>query len=107
MRPVADAIARQAAGRRFNLRFIAPDDTPDAYEALLLAHGAHVSPHRAPLRFLVVQPPDWRPARWPRWAQQMAACAGVPPRRFAAALVWQLHGAPACPPYPAHTVRIH
>lgn len=97
MRRVSAWIVRQAGTRNFNLLFIAPDDQPQAYETLLLAAGGHLSGHPARLRFLVVQPPDWRPDRWPAWARTLAFCSATPaPQRFAAALVWKLADPTAC-----------
>lgn len=87
MRELTTAIVQTAQGRRFNLLFAAPDDQPYAYQALLLGAGARLSFHSAPLRFLIVQPPDWRQAHWPSWVRVLAACAPSP-HRFAAALVW-------------------
>jgi hypothetical protein len=97
MRQVSSLIVRQAAGRNFNLRFTAPDDGAEAYEALLLGAGGHLSGHPAALQFLVVQPPDWDARNWPPWARGLATCAGPSPIRFTAALVWTLHDAARCP----------
>ena len=97
MRQVSAFIRQQAGGRHFNLLFAAPDDQPFAYQALLLAEGAHLGYHPATLRFLIVQPADWRPAHWPGWARSLAVCAPIPPRRFDAGLVWVLHGGDGCP----------
>jgi 4-amino-4-deoxy-L-arabinose transferase-like glycosyltransferase len=96
MRQVAGAIVSTAANQPFNLLFIAPDDQPFAYRALLLAMGGRLSLHPARLRFLVVQPPDWRRVYWPAWARHLAPCAGSPPMHFTAALVWILHGQSSC-----------
>jgi hypothetical protein len=90
MRQVSDFILAQGAGRRFNLVFVAPDDQPEAYQTLLLAAGARLSFHPMRLRFLVVQPADWRPAHWPKGTRRLVACAGEPATRFTAALVWKL-----------------
>jgi len=92
MRQTAGAIVADAADRPFNLLFIAPDDQPFAYRALLLAMGGRLSLHPAGLRFLVVQPPNWRSAHWPPWARALTTCVGAPPTHFAAALVWTLPG---------------
>jgi hypothetical protein len=97
MRQVGAYIIRQAADQRFNVLFTAPDDTVDAYAALLLGAGGHLSGHPAPLRFVVVQPPTWPAARWPGWVRRLTACAGVAPAGFAAALVWTVRGPAACP----------
>ncbi len=107
MRQVSAFIVLQAGGQRFNLLFTAPDDTVDAYSALLLAAGGHLSGHPAPLRFVVVQPPRWPAAQWPSWVRRLVACAGQAPERFTAALVWTARGATACPashPAPAGNV---
>jgi hypothetical protein len=106
MRQVSAFIIAQAAGRPFNLVFVAPDDQPEAYQTLLLAGGARLSFHHLRLRFLVVQPADWRPAHWPGGTRRLVACAGLPATRFDAALVWKLDtvgrcdGAPAGPAGP-------
>ncbi|MGH2411917.1 MAG: hypothetical protein ACRDGS_16370, partial [Chloroflexota bacterium] len=107
MRPVAGAIVAAAVDQPFNLLFIAPDDQPFAYRALLLAMGGRLSLHPASVRFLVVQPPDWRLTYWPAWARDLAHCAGSPPTHFTAALVWTLPEHPACAASPSvipHTV---
>lgn len=96
MRRVSGAIVSAAADHPFNLLFIAPDDQPFAYRALLLAMGGRLSLHPTWLRFLVVQPPDWPPASWPAWARELAHCTAAPPQRFTAALVWTLHGHSSC-----------
>lgn len=100
MRQVGQFILGEAGDRHFNLLFIAPDDQPFAYQALLLGGGGHLGFRPAALRFLVVQPPDWRMDRWPSWARRLALCGSAPPRRFAAALVWTLRGAATCPVAP-------
>ncbi len=97
MRQVSSYIVRQAGNQRFNLLFTAPDDSVDAYAALLLAAGGHLSGHPAPLRFVVVQPPGWPTAQWPSWVRRLTACAGQPPVRFPAALVWTERGPANCP----------
>jgi 4-amino-4-deoxy-L-arabinose transferase-like glycosyltransferase len=97
MRQVSAFILLQAGGRHFNLLFAAPDDQPFAYQALLLAGGAHLGFHPAALRFLIVQPADWRATRWPGWTRRLVACA-PPPQRFAAGLVWTLQGTLSCRP---------
>ena len=96
MRQVSAFIIAQAAGRPFNLVFVAPDDQPQAYQTLLLAGGARLSFHRTDLRFLVVQPADWQPAHWPEGTRLEVACAGVPATHFAAALVWKIADVGAC-----------
>jgi hypothetical protein len=97
MRQVSAYIIGQADNQRFNVLFTAPDDTVDAYAALLLAAGGHLSGHPALLRFVMVQPPAWPAARWPGWVRRLTTCAGVAPARFAAALVWTVRGPVACP----------
>jgi hypothetical protein len=96
MRQVTAFIVAQAAGRPFNLVYVAPDDQPEAYQVLLLGAGARLSFHPARLHFLVVQPADWRPAHWPEGTRRLAACAGRPATRFVAALVWKLDNAGNC-----------
>ena len=97
MRQVSAFIRQQAGSQHFNLLFAAPDDQPFAYQALLLAEGAHLGFHPAALRFLIVQPADWRSAHWPGWVRELAACAPTPPRRFAAGRVWVLPSGGGCP----------
>jgi hypothetical protein len=98
MRQVSAFIIRQASGRDFNLLFAAPDDQPFAYQALLLAGGGRLGFHPAALRFLIVQPPNWRATHWPAWTRRLTACAPQPPARFAAGLVWMLQATPSCQP---------
>lgn len=97
MRQVSAFIRQQAGGRHFNLLFAAPDDQPFAYQALLLAEGAHLGYHPATLRFLIVQPANWRPAHWPVWVRELAACTSTTPRRLPAGRVWVLRGGGGCP----------
>jgi hypothetical protein len=98
MRQVEAYIVRQASGRRFNLLFTAPDDSVEAYTALLLAAGGHLSGHLAPLGFVVVQPPTWPAAQWPGWVRSLTHCADAAPAQFAAALVWTVPDRADCTP---------
>jgi 4-amino-4-deoxy-L-arabinose transferase-like glycosyltransferase len=96
MREVSTFVVLQANGKPFNLLFTAPDDSPEAYTALLLSEGGRLSGHRAALRFLIVQPADWSAAHWPAWARALAACRGARQSRFTAARLWIIPPTVAC-----------